>query len=419
MSILPVGGSAAEARAQLGRSRGDLVRKGRQPPAEGHYPNGQTGLGSVGRTANGAGGSLPGKLKEWAAVPQNAETGPASVYAPAPDRYEQVEYRRCGRCGLQLAPISLGLWQNFGDDRPLGVSRAILRRAFDRGITHFDLANNYGPPYGSAEINFGRILSEDFARLRDELVISTKAGYDMWPGPFGNWGSRKYLLASLDQSLARMGLDYVDIFYSHRFDPETPLDETMGALDHAVRSGKARYVGISSYGARRTEEAVEILRHLGTPLLIHQPSYSMFNRWVEQGLLDVLDREGVGCIAFSPLAQGMLTNKYLDGIPQDSRIRRGEAFSESLVTTENIARARALNDIARERGQSLAQMAIAWVLRDPRVTSALIGARNVDQLDNSLDAVKNLQFTEAELATIDRYAQEGGIDLWKEAREGH
>ena len=350
-------------------------------------------------------------------MPENAEIGPASVYAPAPDRYEQVAYRRCGRSGLQLPPISLGLWQNFGDDRPLGISRAILRRAFDLGITHFDLANNYGPPYGSAEINFGRILSEDFARLRDELVISTKAGYDMWPGPYGNWGSRKYLLASLDQSLTRMGLDYVDIFYSHRFDPETPLDETMGALDHAVRSGKARYVGISSYGARRTEEAVEILRHLGTPLLIHQPSYSMFNRWIEHGLLDVLDREGVGCIAFSPLAQGLLTSKYLDGIPEDSRVRRGEAFSESLVTPENIARARGLNDIARERGQSLAQMAIAWTLRDPRVTSALIGASSVAQLEDSLGALGRLDFDDSELTAIDEHAVEGQVNIWAQSSE--
>jgi L-glyceraldehyde 3-phosphate reductase len=357
------------------------------------------------------------KLKECPAVPQNAETGPASVYAAAADRYEQLEYRRCGRSGLRLPPISLGLWQNFGDDRPLGISRAILRRAFDLGITHFDLANNYGPPYGSAEINFGRILAEDFHHLRDELVISTKAGYDMWPGPYGDWGSRKYLLGSLDQSLKRMGLEYVDIFYSHRFDPETPLEETMGALDHAVRSGKARYVGISSYGPRRTEEAAEILGHMGTPLLIHQPSYSMFNRWIERGLLDVLEREGVGCIAFSPLAQGLLTNKYLDGIPEDSRVRRGEHFSESLVTPENIARARALNQLASDRGQTLAQMAIAWTLRDPRVTSALIGASSVAQLQDSLGALERLDFDDAELAAIDEHAVESSVNIWAQSSE--
>jgi L-glyceraldehyde 3-phosphate reductase len=356
-------------------------------------------------------------LKESPAVPENAETGPASVYVPAADRYEQVEYRRCGRSGIQLPPISLGLWQNFGDDRPLGVSRAILRRAFDRGVTHFDLANNYGPPYGSAEINFGRILAEDFARYRDELVISTKAGYDMWPGPYGDHGSRKYLLASLDQSLKRMRLDHVDIFYSHRFDPDTPLEETMGALDFAVRSGRARYVGISSYGPRRTEEAVEILRHMGTPLLIHQPSYSMFNRWIERGLLDVLEREGVGCIAFSPLAQGLLTNKYLGGIPEDSRVRRGLAFDESLVTPENIERVRALNDIAAQRGQTLAQMAIAWTLRDPRVTSALIGASSVAQLDDSLGALDRLDFDDSELAAIDEHAVEGQINIWSPSSE--
>ena len=358
------------------------------------------------------------KLKQCPAVPEFAvETGPRSVYVPASDRYEQLEYRRCGRSGLQLPPVSLGLWQNFGDDRPLGISRAILRRAFDLGVTHFDLANNYGPPYGSAEINFGRILAEDFARLRDELVISTKAGYDMWPGPYGNWGSRKYLLASLDQSLARMGLEYVDIFYSHRFDPDTPLEETMGALDYAVRSGRARYVGISSYSPRRTEEAIEILRHLGTPLLIHQPSYSMFNRWIEHGLLDVLGREGVGCIAFSPLAQGMLTSKYLDGVPDDSRARRGESFAESLLTPDNVARARALNDIAAERGQTLAQMAIAWTLRDPRVPSALIGASSVAQLEDSLGALERLDFDDGELAAIDEHAVEGQINIWAQSSE--
>jgi L-glyceraldehyde 3-phosphate reductase len=348
----------------------------------------------------------------------NAETGPASVYAPAPGRYDLHDYRRCGRSGLKLPPISLGLWQNFGDDRPLGISRAILRRAFDLGITHFDLANNYGPPYGSAETNFGRVFAEDFARWRDELVISTKAGYDMWPGPYGDHGSRKYLLASLEQSLTRMGLDHVDIFYSHRFDPETPLQETMGALDAAVRQGKARYVGISSYGPRRTEEAIEILRHLGTPLLIHQPSYSMFNRWIESELLDVLEREGVGVIAFSPLAQGLLTDKYLDGVPEDSRVRRGLNFSEELITPENIQRAQALNEIAAARGQTLAQLAIAWTLRDKRVTSALVGASSVAQLEQNVAALQRLDFDEAELERIDRYAVDGQINIWASSSEG-
>ncbi len=347
----------------------------------------------------------------------DAEIGPASVYAPDPGRYDKLSYRRCGRSGLKLPPISLGLWQNFGDDRPLGISRAILRRAFDLGITHFDLANNYGPPYGSAEINFGRILAEDFRHLRDELVISTKAGYDMWPGPYGDWGSRKYLLASLDQSLTRMGLDYVDIFYSHRADPETPLEETMGALDSAVRQGKALYVGISSYSARRTEEAIEILRHLGTPLLIHQPSYSMFNRWIEPELLAVLEREGVGAIAFSPLAQGLLTSKYLDGVPDDSRVRRGLHFSADLITPENLARVRALNDIASRRGQSLAQLAIAWVLRDPRVTSALVGASSVAQLEDTVASLHNADFDDAELAEIDEYAVDGALNIWQQSSE--
>jgi L-glyceraldehyde 3-phosphate reductase len=350
-------------------------------------------------------------------VSLDAEIGPASVYAPAADRYEQLEYRRCGRSGLKLPPISLGLWQNFGDDRPLGVSRAILRRAFDLGITHFDLANNYGPPYGSAELNFGRIFSEDFARLRDELVISTKAGYDMWPGPYGDLGSRKYLLGSLDQSLRRMRLDHVDIFYSHRFDPETPLEETMGALHSAVQQGKALYVGISSYGPRHTEEAIEIVRQLGTPLLIHQPSYSMFNRWIEAELLDVLEREGVGCIAFSPLAQGLLTNKYLNGVPDDSRVRRGLHFSEDLISPENIERVRALNDIASERSQTLAQLAIAWVLRDPRVTSALVGASSVTQLENSVGALSRLDFDDDELRRIDQYAVDGSINIWASSSE--
>ena len=345
-------------------------------------------------------------------MPPKIEVGPASAYLPAADRYERLEYRRCGRSGLMLPPISLGLWQNFGDDRPLATSRATLRRAFDLGITHFDLANNYGPPYGSAEINFGRIFAEDFHPLRDEVVISTKAGYDMWPGPYGDHGSRKYLLGSLDQSLARMRLDYVDIFYSHRFDPDTPLDETMGALASAVRQGKARYVGISSYSPQRTEEAIAILRELGTPLLIHQPSYSMFNRWIENGLLDVLGREGVGCIAFSPLAQGLLTDKYLNGIPDDSRVRRGNSFSEDLVTDDNVDRVRALNEIARGRGQSLAQLALAWVLRDKRVTSALIGASSVEQLEQNVAALQRLSLDAGELREIDRYAVDGSLNIW-------
>jgi L-glyceraldehyde 3-phosphate reductase len=345
-------------------------------------------------------------------------TGPRKSYVPAPGRYDDAEYRRCGRSGLKLPPISLGLWQNFGDDRPLATSRAILREAFDLGITHFDLANNYGPPYGSAELNFGRIFAEDFAALRHELVISTKAGYDMWPGPYGDHGSRKYLLDSLDQSLLRMRLDHVDIFYSHRFDPETPLEETMGALDTAVRSGKARYVGISSYGPERTLEAATILRRMGTPLLIHQPSYSMFNRWVEPELLGVLEREGIGCIAFSPLAQGLLSDKYLDGIPADSRVRRGQAFADSLLTDANVERAQALNEIASRRGQSLAQMAIAWVLRDRRVTSALIGASSVAQLQDSFAALQHAEFSDDELAEIDRYAVDGQINIWATSSEG-
>jgi L-glyceraldehyde 3-phosphate reductase len=349
--------------------------------------------------------------------PRDAELGPQSAYLPAPDRYDRFPYRRTGRSGLHLPPVSLGLWQNFGDDRPLGISRAILRRAFDLGVTHFDLANNYGPPYGSAETNFGRIFTEDFARYRDELVISTKAGYDMWPGPYGDHGSRKYLLASLEQSLRRMRLDHVDIFYSHRFDSDTPLEETMGALDTAVKQGKATYVGISSYGPRHTEEAVEILRQLGTPLLIHQPSYSMFNRWIEPELLDVLEREGVGCIAFSPLAQGMLTDKYLNGVPEDSRVRRGQAFSEDLVTPENVERVKALNEIAARRSQSLAQMAIAWTLRDARVTSALVGASSVSQLEQNVAAVENLDFDDAELAEIERYAVDGSLNIWANSSE--
>jgi L-glyceraldehyde 3-phosphate reductase len=338
-------------------------------------------------------------------------------YVPAADRYESMAYRRCGRSGLQLPLVSLGLWWNFGDDRPLAGSRAILRRAFDRGITHFDLANNYGPPYGSAEINFGRILAEDLKPYRDELVISTKAGYDMWPGPYGEWGSRKYLLSSLERSLARMRLDHVDIFYSHRFDPHTPLRETMGALDAAVRAGKARYAGISSYSPERTREAAGILRELGTPLLIHQPSYSLLNRWIESGLLDVLEDEGVGAIVFSPLAQGLLTDRYLNGVPEDSRLRRGTSLSSGMLSEQNMAAVRALGQIAERRGQTLAQMAIAWVLRDERVTSALLGASSVEQLDQNLAALENLQFDSAELAEIDRHAQEGGINLWAASSE--
>jgi L-glyceraldehyde 3-phosphate reductase len=344
-------------------------------------------------------------------MPFNRELAP-TLYVPAAERYDAMRYRRCGRSGLSLPAISLGLWQNFGDDFPLQSSRAILRRAFDLGITHFDLANNYGPPYGSAEINFGRIMAEDFRPYREELVISTKAGYDMWPGPYGEWGSRKYLLASLDQSLMRMRLDHVDIFYSHRFDPETPLEETMGALDAAVRQGKARYVGISSYGPRRTEEAARILRELGTPLLIHQPSYSMFNRWIEDELLDVLEREGAGAIVFSPLAQGLLTDKYLDGVPEDSRVTRGNYFSSELLTEENLGRVRALNEIARRRDQSLAQLAIAWALRDPRVTSALLGASSVRQLEQNVAALDQVAFDPAELEEIDHHAVDGGINLW-------
>ncbi len=339
-------------------------------------------------------------------------------YAADAARYERMPYRRVGSSGLQLPAISLGLWQNFGDDLPLDERRLILRRAFDLGITHFDLANNYGPPYGAAETNFGRLLDEDFRTYRDELVISTKAGYDQWPGPYGEWGSRKYLLASLDQSLARMRLDYVDIFYSHRFDPQTPLRETMGALDSAVRQGKALYVGISSYSPQRTVEAVEILAELGTPLLIHQPSYSLLNRWIEHGLLDVLQRNGVGAIVFSPLAQGLLTDRYLDGVPADSRVRRGEAFAEQLLSEDNLARVRALNEIAGRRGQSLAQMAIAWALRDPRVSSALIGASSVAQLEQNAAALANLDFSAEELAEIDRHAVEGNINIWAPSSDG-
>jgi L-glyceraldehyde 3-phosphate reductase len=339
-------------------------------------------------------------------------------YIAASERYDSAVFRRCGRSGLDLPAISLGLWHNFGDAQPLEIQQAILRRAFDRGVTHFDLANNYGPPYGGAERNFGTLFARDFRPHRDELIISTKAGYDMWPGPYGQGGgSRKYLLASLDQSLDRMGLDYVDIFYSHRFDPRTPLEETMGALDAAVRSGKALYAGISSYGPERTRKAVDILRTLGTPLLIHQPSYSMLNRWIENELLDVLGDVGVGCIAFSPLAQGMLTGKYLGGIPAGSRAARESSLSVELLSERNLDHVRALNAIAAERGQSLAQLALAWALRDPRVTSVLIGASSIAQLDDSLGALDRLDFTEDELAQIDKHAVEAGINLWAESGE--
>jgi L-glyceraldehyde 3-phosphate reductase len=340
---------------------------------------------------------------------------PSVTYTAAPDRYVAMPYRRVGRSGLKLPVVSLGLWHNFGDETTLETQRGILRRAFDLGITHFDLANNYGPPYGSAESNFGRIMADDFAAYRDELIISTKAGYDMWPGPYGEWGSRKYLLASLDQSLDRMGLDYVDIFYSHRFDPETPLEETMGALDAAVRSGRALYAGISSYSAEKTAQAAALLRGLGTPLLIHQPSYSLLNRWVEQGepsLLETLAEEGVGCIVFSPLAQGMLTDRYLDGIPADSRAARGTSLSTELLTEDTLRHIRALNDLAARRGQSLAQLAISWVLRHKQVTSALIGASSVEQLEANAAAADNLEFTDDELAAIDQHAVEAGINLW-------
>ncbi|GAA1286344.1 glyceraldehyde 3-phosphate reductase [Planotetraspora silvatica] len=340
------------------------------------------------------------------------------TYVAADDRYGPMPYNRTGRSGLKLPAVSLGLWHNFGDDKPIETQRAILRRAFDRGVTHFDLANNYGPPYGSAEINFGHIYQQDFAKYRDELVLSTKAGYDMWPGPYGEWGSRKYLLSSLDQSLKRMGVDYVDIFYSHRFDPETPLEETMGALDHAVRSGKALYAGISSYSPERTREAARILREMGTPLLIHQPSYSMLNRWIENGLLDVLEDEGVGCIAFSPLAQGMLTDRYLDGIPGDSRAAQGKSLDPSLLTDEALHHIRTLNEMAGRRGQSLAQMALAWALRDRRVTTVLIGASSVRQLDDSLDSVNRLDFSADELAAIDKDAVDSGINLWAASSDG-
>jgi L-glyceraldehyde 3-phosphate reductase len=335
------------------------------------------------------------------------------TYVAAQSRYESMTYRRVGRSGINLPLISLGLWHNFGDENSRDSQRAILRRAFDLGVCHIDLANNYGPPYGSAEANFGTILRQDLLPYRDELFLSTKAGYDMWPGPYGEFGSRKYLLASLDQSLKRMGVDYVDVFYSHRPDPQTPLEETMGALDTAVRSGKALYAGISSYSPKRTAEAARILAELGTPLFIHQPSYSMLNRWVEGGLLDTLEKVGAGCIAFSPLAQGMLTDKYLDGIPSSSRMAEDSSLSKDLLTDQNLTHIRALNEIARRRGQSLAQLALAWVARDERVTSVLIGASSVKQLEQNVAALNNLEFSTQELAEIDNHAIEGGIDLWR------
>jgi L-glyceraldehyde 3-phosphate reductase len=337
------------------------------------------------------------------------------TYTAAGDRYDSMLYRRSGRSGLDLPAISLGLWHNFGDDRPMDTSRAILRRAFDLGITHFDLANNYGPPYGSAEINFGRVLAEDLRPYRDELIISTKAGWDMWPGPYGDRGSRKYLLASLDQSLQRMGLDYVDIFYSHRADPDTPLEETMGALDTAVKQGKALYAGVSSYGPKRTERGAEILEEMGTPLTIHQPSYSMLNRWIEERLLGVLGERGIGCIVFTPLAQGMLTDRYLDGIPEDSRAARDDSLDPDWLHEENLERIRALNAVAKDRGQSLAQLALAWTLRDERVTSTLVGASSVRQLEQNVAALDRLEISSDELAEIDRHAVETGVNLWAES----
>jgi L-glyceraldehyde 3-phosphate reductase len=339
------------------------------------------------------------------------------TYLAADDRYDVQPYRRCGRSGLLLPAVSLGFWHNFGDDKPLETQRAVMRRAFDLGVTHFDLANNYGPPYGAAEVNAGHILTQDFAAYRDELIISSKAGWDMWPGPYGDHGSRKYLTASLDQSLKRLNLDYVDIFYHHRPDPETPLEETMSALDQAVRAGKALYVGVSSYSPEHTAQAAAILRELGTPLVIHQPSYSMFNRWIEGGLLDVLGDEGVGCIAFTALAQGLLTNRYLDGVPADSRAAQGKSLDQGVINDENLARVRALNEIAAGRGQTLAQLALAWVIRDPRVTSTLIGASSVAQLEDNVAAVGLLDLSADELAEIDKWAVESGVDLWADARD--
>ncbi len=364
------------------------------------------------------GGDGPACLPRFVAAsfPPSLRRGPVSndgvvTFEPASDRYGRMHYRKSGKWGLKLPAISLGLWHNFGKGR-VDEGREIALRAFDLGVTHFDLANNYGPPYGSAEKTFGKILERDLRPFRDELVISTKAGYDMWPGPYGEWGSRKYLLASLDQSLERMGLDYVDIFYSHRFDPDTPLEETMGALDSAVRAGKALYAGISSYSPEKTREAEAILRELGTPLLIHQPSYSMLNRWIEPDLLDTLGELGVGCIVFSPLAQGMLTDKYLNGVPKSSRMAANSSLSPDLLTDEALEKITALNAIAQRRGQSLAQMALAWALRDARVTSALIGASSVAQLEDSLGALERLDFSQDELQEIDRYASDTGVNLW-------
>jgi L-glyceraldehyde 3-phosphate reductase len=337
------------------------------------------------------------------------------AYLAAAERYDWMTYRRSGRSGIQLPAVSLGLWHNFGHDKPTDTQRAILRRAFDLGITHFDLANNYGPPPGSAETNFGRIFAEDLRPYRDELFLSTKAGYDMWPGPYGEWGSRKYLLSSLDASLARMGVDYVDVFYSHRYDPNTPLEETMGALDTAVRSGRALYAGISSYSPERTREAVAILAAMGTALLIHQPSYSMLNRWIEGGLLDTLGELGLGCIAFSPLAQGLLTSRYLDGVPADSRMAQGHFLTEDMLSQQNLTHIRSLTELAQRRGQSLAQLALAWCLRDERVTSVLIGASSVAQLEDNVAALDHLEFSPEELAEIDSYAVDGGINLWQQS----
>ncbi|MDH5353209.1 MAG: L-glyceraldehyde 3-phosphate reductase [Gammaproteobacteria bacterium] len=340
------------------------------------------------------------------------------MWQAANNRYDDMTYQRCGRSGVKLPAISFGLWHNFGGDFPHQSKKEMCRRAFDLGITHFDLANNYGPPAGSAEIAFGQILKQDFAAHRDELIISSKAGYDMWPGPYGEWGSRKYLIASCDQSLKRMGLDYVDIFYSHRFDPETPLEETMMALDHIVRSGRALYAGISSYNSQRTRQAVSILEELGTPCLIHQPSYSMLNRWIESdGLLDTLEEKGIGSIVFSPLAQGMLTRKYLDGVPDQSRAAQHKSLSPEFLTETNLKNIRALDEIAQSRGQSLAQMAIAWVLKDTRVSTALIGASSVQQIDECVGSLKNRSFSQSELTDIDRYATDAGINLWKQSSE--
>ena len=339
------------------------------------------------------------------------------VYQADTSRYDSMQYRRSGRSGLQLPAISIGLWHNFGGTSPLELGRAMLRRSFDLGITHFDLANNYGPPPGSAEEAFGKLIQQDFRPYRDELIISTKAGYDMWPGPYGQWGSRKYLMASLDQSLKRMGLDYVDIFYSHRFDPDTPLEETMGALDSAVRQGKALYVGISSYSPAKTQEAVAILRQMGTPCLIHQPSYSLLNRWIEEALLDTLQQEGMGCIAFSPLAQGLLSDKYLKGVPDGSRASKGGSFLGDFLSDQNLTMVRDLNQVATERGQSLAQMALAWALRDPRMTSVLIGASSVQQIEENVAALNNLDFSPEQLAQIDQIAHDGGINLWAKSSE--